>query len=189
MQGLNYFADHDSSKFKQYENTDSTRLNADDCYIKLRNNDNTKKLKYFTSNHVDLLKAKEHYNFFGIDVQDGMFVPGAEIDSYSNLLNGSNGQTMTNKNIKNTLGPLPIHSSFRGQVSRGDTTIESDLKMNGQFKKNACIQRDPNYIDRQYSIFTGIEVPDATKSVESPKNGFSMGRVGLPSRFDENRFA
>lgn len=182
-QGLNYFGNFDDTQFKEYENTDSTRLNADDCYINQRNSDNTKKLKYFTTNHVDLLKARENYNFFGIAVQDELFVPSSKIDTYSNLLNGQQGGILTSCNIKNNVGQLPVQSSFRGQVSHGDVNTEDKLQKNLQVKKNSCLPRDPNYINRQYQIFTNMEVPNAVKSVETPSVGYELGRNGIPTRF------
>jgi hypothetical protein len=184
-QGLNYYGNFDDSQFKEYENTDSTRLNSDECYINQRNNDNTKKLKYFTTNHVDLLKARENYNFFGIAVQEELFVPSSKIDTYSNLLNGNNGGVLTSCNVKSGFGQLPVQSSFRGQVSHGDVVTEDRLQKNLEVKKNACLPRDSesDFINRQYQIFTNIEVPNAVKSVETPSVGYELGRNGVPTRF------
>lgn len=180
---MNYFVNFDDSQFREYENTDSTRLNSDDCYITSKNNDNSKKLKYFTTNHVDLLKARENYNFFGIAVKQDLFVPSSKIDTYSNLLNGQQGGSLTNCNLRSSFGQLPIQSSFRGQVSHGDVVTEDRLQKNLEVKKNSCLRRDPDYINRQYQIFTNIEIPNAVKSVETPSVGYSLGRNGIPTRF------
>jgi len=183
-----YFSSFDDSAFAAYENVDSTRLNSDSCEIKAKNNDNLKKLKYITTNNIDLIQASDKLNFFAIGLKDQLFVPSDKVDYYSNLLNGQNGGQLTNKNERRGIefGQLPVNIPFRGQVSHGDIDIEDNIRNNVQVKKHSCLPIDTNYHDRSFTIFDeklGIEVPNGIKSVETPEQGFWGGRVGMSSRF------
>lgn len=187
MSGLNYYSNFDDSSFKKYENTDSTRLKFDPCAIQQRNNENSKKLKFVTTNNIDLLEAKEKLNFFGIGVRDQLFVPGENIDSYSALLNGKNGGELTNCNVRNGFGQLPTSTlPYRGQLQHGDVVVEDSIRNNIEVKKNACLPKDSEYFKRSFFIFDdkqGIETPMAVKSVEKPQDGFMLGRNGMSTRF------
>ena len=87
---------------------DFNRTRDDSCAIQRRNYDNDKKLKFMTTNHVDLLEAKEKLNFYGMTIRDHLFVPSEEIDKDSFLRYGKDGGVMTNYNIKNIFGQLPL---------------------------------------------------------------------------------
>jgi hypothetical protein len=194
MSSLNYFSNFDDSKFRKMslKNNEFNNLKDDNCYINQQNNDNNKKLKFITTNHIDLLENKEKLNFFGYSIKDQLFVPGDKIDTYSNLLNGQNGEQLTNCKIKNNFGQLPLISNYRGQLFHGDIDKEDYLqKTSDQVKKNACLPRDSNYQKRSFYIFNdkqGIETPAAINSVESQHNGFSLGRNGANTRFDKRFF-
>ena len=189
MSGLNYYSNFDDTLFKQYENTDSTRLFADKCAIDAKNKENNKKLKFITTNYIDLLENKEKLNFFGYSVKDTLFVPGEQMDTYSNLLNGKSGGEWTKCNVKYGLGQLPIPTTpYRGQLQHGDFTTEFNLQQGiDQVRRNTCLPRDNNYQDRVFEIFSdsqGIDTPNPSFSVESSANGFSLGRMGANTRFD-----
>ena len=189
MASLNYFSNFDDEKFKALQKNEFNRSSEDDCYIKSRNNDNSKKLKFITTNHIDLIENKEKLNFFGYAIKDHLFVPGEKMDTYSNLLNGQNGGQLTNCNIRNVFGQFPQMSNYRGQLFHGDVTIEDDLqKSTDTVRKNACLPKGVDFHNRSFYIFDdklGIEVPNAIKSVEMPYNGFALGRSGISSRFDK----
>lgn len=184
-----YPANFDDSEFAKRRNNEFNRLGEDLCYNQQKNAANQKKLKFITTNHIDLLEGKEKLNFFGIGVRDQLFVPGNRIDTYSSLLNGQSGQILTNCNVRNGFGQLPIPTTpYRGQLYHGDVLIEDSLRNNIEVKKNACLPRDINFHDRSFAIFDDkldIHVPQAIKSVETPQVGFELGRHGLPSRFVE----
>lgn len=188
-----YFSSFDNSQFAAYENTDSTRLSADECAIQAKNTDNKKKLKFITTNNIDLIQGAENMNFFSIGVKDQLFVPSDKIDCYSNLLNGQNGNEMTSKNERRGIefGQLPIPTlPYRGQVSHGSVDIEDSIRNNVSPQSKACRPKDTQFYERSFTIFDdslNIEIPRATKSVEKPEDGFTYGRMGIPSRYC-NRF-
>lgn len=184
-----YPANFDDSEFAKRRNNEFNRLNEDLCYNQQKDKANQKKLKFITTNHVDLLEGREKLNFFGIGVRDQLFVPGDKIDAYSSLLNGQSGQILTNCNVKNGFGQLPVPTTpYRGQVAHGDVLVEDSMRNNIEVRKNACLPRDSNFHDRSFAIFDNkldIHVPQAIKSVETPQIGFELGRNGVPTRFVE----
>lgn len=183
-----YPANWSGSEFEKYKQQEFNRQNEDLCYNQMRDSDNNKRLKFYTTNHADLLDSKDKLNFFSIGVRDQLFVPSEKIDDYSNLINSKNGGIITHGKYKQEFGQLPLSTlPYRGQVSRGDVLIE-DSKVRGWVnpKKNACLPRDPNFEQRSFAIFDDsqlIETPNAFKSVETPEIGFGLGRNGVPSRF------
>lgn len=184
-----YPANFDNLEFTKYKNNEFNRLNEDLCYNQQKDQANNKKLKFVTTNHIDLLEAKDKLNFFGIGMRDQLFVPGENIDTYSSLLNGKDGQILTNCNVKNGFGQLPVPTTpYRGQLSRGDVLIEDSIRNNIEVKKNACLPREADFYNRSFTIFNDkldIQTPQAIKSVEGTQDGFELGRNGLPSRFLE----
>ncbi len=185
MSGLNYFSNFDSSKFKEYENVDSTRLYADPCAIRQKNEANSTKFKFITTNHIDLLEAKDKLNFYGMTIKDKLFVPSENIDEDSFLRYGKTGGVLTNPNIKNIFGQLPVPTMpARYQSWHGDVTIEDSMRINPlPNNKNSCNPHDASYYDRSFYIFNdklGIETPKAINSVETHDFG---PRGGISSRF------
>ncbi len=184
-----YPANFDDSQFTKHRYNEFNRLNEDLCYNQQKNEANNKKLKFITTNHIDLLEAKEKLNFFGIGIKDNLFVPSNQIDVYSSLINGENGQIMTNCNVRNGFGQLPLPTTpYRGQVAHGDVNIESSIRQNIEVKKKPCLPKDVKFHDRSFAIFNdqlNIDTPQAIKSVETPQVGFQFGRNGMPTRFIE----
>lgn len=184
-----YPANFDDSEFNKRKNNEFNRLNEDLCYNKQKDAANQKKLKFVTTNHIDLLEAKEKLNFFGIGVRDQLFVPGNRVDTYSSLLNGQQGQILTNCNVRNGFGQLPLPTTpYRGQLSHGDVLVEDSIRNNIEVKKNSCLPRESQFHNRSFAIFDDkldIQTPQAIKSVETPQIGFELGRNGMPSRFIE----
>ena len=189
MSGSIYFSNFDDSSFAPYENTDSNRLTSDPCAIQAKNKDNDKKFKYIVTNFADLAQAQDELNFFSIGVVDTLFVPSDRIDNWSDLLNGQNGNTLTNCKVRNGFGQLPMPTlPYRGQVYHGDVDIEDSIRNHNQLRKNSCLPRDSQFEQRSFAIFDqskGIEIPNAIRSVEKPEDGFVGGRIGAPSRFIE----
>jgi hypothetical protein len=163
------------------------RTRDDPCDIQERNNANSKKLKFITTNHRDLIEAKNELNFFGIGMKHHLFVPEKKIDEYSQIRLGKTGNIMTNINIKNDFGQLPVPTMpYRGQLSRGDVKIEDSIRNNLQTNRKTCNPKDAEYFKRSFAIFDdniGIETPSPVKSVEPKEFG---PRGGIPSRFDRH---
>jgi hypothetical protein len=184
-----YPANFDDSAFSKLRNNEFNRLNEDLCYNQQKDKLNKKKLKFVTTNHVDLLEAKEKLNFFGIGMRDQLFVPGDRIDTFSSLMNGHSGQILTNCNVRNGFGQLPLPTTpYRGQVSHGDVLVEDSIRSSMQIRNNSCLPRESDFHNRSFAIFDDkldITTPQAIKSVETPQIGFQLGRNGIPSRFDK----
>lgn len=184
-----YPANFDDSAFSKLRDNEFNRLNEDACYNQQKDMSNNKKLKFVTTNHVDLLEAKEKLNFFGIGMRDQLFVPGNQINTYSSLINGETGQVLTNCNVRNEVGQLPLPTTpYRGQIAHGDVIVEDSIRNNIELRKNSCLPRESDFYNRSFSIFNDkidIITPMAVKSVETPQIGFELGRSGIPSRFIE----
>ena len=173
------------TNFEKFKMNEFNRLNEDDCYIQERTNDNKKKLKYVTTNHIDLING-HNYNYFGINMKDENWVPGDKIDTYSSLLNGDSGHKLTNCNIKSEFGQLPISTlPYRGSTSHGDVNKEDSIRNQLCPKKKSTLKIESEYNKRVYNIFDDsqcIETPDPTRSVERKENGFFTGRNGISTR-------
>lgn len=184
-----YPANFNVSSFNKFKNNEFNRQNEDLCYNQHRDSDNKKKLKFITTNYIDLIDAKEKLNFFGIGIKDQLFVPSDSVDTYSDLLNGKTGQVLTNCNVRNSFGALPLSTMpYRGQLQHGDIRIEDSIRNNIEVKKNSILPRDIEFQKRSFAIFNEynqIDTPQAIKSVETPQIGFCLGRNGSPTRFSD----
>lgn len=165
-------------------NREFNRTRDDPCAQQQEINANSKKLKFVTTNHADLLNAKESNNFFGLAVRDELFVPSDKIDEYSQLRNGVAGNVMTNQNVKPELGPLPLPTMpARYQLAHGDVVVEDTLRSNYQVTSKSCNPKGDSFYNRTFYIFNdreGIETPNAEKSVEPNDMG---PRGGKGTRF------
>lgn len=179
-----YSSNFDDSSFKNTSVREFNRTIDDPCAIQQRNADNSKKLKFVTTNHIDLINAKSDLNFFGTAIKDELFVPSGKIDSYSNLLNGNNGGVLTNCNVKNGLGQLPLPTlPSRYQLYHGDVDIEDSIRYIHETNRNSCNPRESEFYNRSFYLFfpeKGIEIPEAIKSVDTNEMG---PRGGISSRF------
>lgn len=182
-----YPANWSGSAFEKYKKQEFNQLNESVCYNELKDSNNRKKLKFYTTNFADLLDAKKEDNFFGMTIKEGVFVPASEIDEYSNLINGKDGGILSNCKIKNSLGALPLPTTpYRGQVSHGDVRIEDNkIRPIVNPKKKACLPRDHDFEKRSFAIFDNaelIDTPNPFLSVESKDKGF-QAQYGISSRF------
>jgi len=184
-----YNSNFDDSEFKKGNSYREFNKTIDDpCAIQQRNQDNDKKIKFITTNHIDLLEAKQAYNFYGMTTKDTLFVPGAaQMEGDSGLRLGEQGNVLTNCNVKNEYGQLPFPTMpFKGQLFRGDVDVEDDLRHVVDVNRKTCNPKDSEYFQRSFYIFGGsIESPDASKSVESPDMG---PRGGVNTRFLKSNF-
>lgn len=172
-----------------YDNTavkprEFNRLRDDECDIKQRNFDNNKKLKFVTTTFRDLLDAQEKKNFFGIDIQDHLFVPSEKMDDNSRLRYGTTGNILTNLNVQHGLGELPLSTTpGRYRLYHGDVDIEDNMRTFMDVNKQSCNPRDTEFYNRSFYIFdTGsVEKPDATNSVEK------FLRCGISTRYNSSK--
>lgn len=152
----------------------------DPCAIQQKNEDNSKKYKFITTNHIDLLNAKTDYNFFGMTMRDQLFVPGEKMDTYSSLLQGTSGNINTNCNVKNGFGSFPLNIPSKYQTSHGDLQLENNFRHFTESNRKTINPKDNNYYDRYFYLFddkNGAQTPNALNSVEN------WSRSGMPSRF------
>jgi hypothetical protein len=183
-----YNSNFDKSQFEEVKFRELNKTIDDPCAQQQRVNDNSKKLKFVTTNHADLLNAKNALNYYGMTLKDHLFVPSEKIDGDSNLRLGEKGNILTNCHVKNEYGQLPVPTMpSRYQLSHGDVGIEDSMRNLLETNRQSCNPRDISFHDRSFYIFDdkkGIETPDATKSVEPNEFG---PRGGLSTRFDKRR--
>lgn len=167
---------------------DFNRTKDDACAIQLKNSDNNKKLKFVTTNHKDLLEAKDKLNYYGMTIKDHLFVPSEEIDKDSFLRYGENGGVMTNCNVKNVFGQLPLPTMpSKFQTGHGNLNYVSEDMRFPQLppinNRQSCNPREKEYQNRTFYIFNnklGIEEPNPVRSIETANFG---PRGGVNSRF------
>ena len=180
-----YNSNFDDSSFQQVNWREFNKTIDDPCAIQQRNDNNNKKLKFVTTNHVDLLEAKDTLNFYGMTIKDTLFVPGENMDSDSYLRLGEKGNILTNCNTKNEYGQLPLPTMpSRYQLYHGDVNIEDSLRNNNlENNRKTCNPSSSEYFNRHFFLFddkNGIETPNAAKSVETQDFG---PRGGTSTRF------
>lgn len=151
-----------------------SRVGNDVCNVNQKNQGNDKKLKYFTTNHADLLQANATQNFFtigktrtlGADTKGNLIVPA-----------------LTNERYRTDLGTLPVNLGLR--TRKVDPVQEANVRGFGaEETKNSVVARSQDFYTRSFTIFTGnMEVPSALKSVEKKEDGFKDGRAGTSTRF------
>lgn len=174
--------ENENVKFREFNRTID-----DPCNIQQRNDGNDKKMKFVTTNHVDLINAKADMNFFGMTVKDHLFVPSDKMDIYSELIQGQTGNIMTNCNTTNEYGQLPFPTTpSRYQLYHGDVDKENEIRYNNiETNRNTCNPRDDTYYTRYFSLFnneSGIPLPNALQSVETKDMG---PRGGAATRFSQ----
>jgi hypothetical protein len=180
------------SNFSYIKNNEikSKQTPQNNCYIISQKDDNSARLKYYTTNHVDLLTAKDKLNAFAIDYRDTLFAPLAkDIDIDSNLTQSK----LTRCKVKHGFGQLPLIIQQKHQLSHNNEKLSEEDKMrfldySNNMKKKTCIPRDSDFHNRFFYLFDdskNIEKPDALKSVELPENMWQNLRCGRPTRFDK----
>ena len=176
-----YNSNFDDSEFKVHWR-ELNRTIDDPCAIQQRTDDNNKKIKYITTNHIDLLEAKDKLNFYGMTIRDHLFVPSENMDQDSFLRYGKTGGIVTNPNIKNEFGQLPFPTTpAKYQTAHGNLDVDNSMRTPlTETNKQSCNPRDIEFYKRSFSIFEGIDKPDPLKSVETKDFG---PRGGVNSRF------
>ena len=148
----------------------------DECYKQRQQEDFSKKLKYITTNHVDLLNAKDNYNFFGIAVKDYLTVPAEKIESET-LLKLDN-KKLTNCKCQHELGTLPLPTlPAKYQLQHGDVEIEDHMGNFVSVNRKGVLPIVTDFHDKHFEIFTNTVKPDPIKATED------FQRAGIPTRF------
>ena len=177
-----YSSNFDDSQFKDVNWREFNRTIDDPCALQKRGEDNEKKLKFVTTNHIDLIEAKENLNFYGMTIKDQLFVPSENMDKDSFLRYGQTGNVLTNCNVKNIFGQLPFPTvPAKYQTGHGNLEVSDKMRIpvyEGHRQSN--IPREDDIYKRSFSLFENIEKPDATKSIETPEFG---PRGGVNTRF------
>jgi hypothetical protein len=185
-----YNSNFDDSGFYAKNTREFNKTIDDPCAVQKRNEDNDKKLKFITTNHIDLLQAKEKLNFYGMTIKDQLFVPSENIDKETFLKYGGNGNIITHEKSKSEFGQLPFSTiPAQYQLAHGDLKVENNLLYNSHVSnRQSCNPRDNTYYDRSFYIFDdskGIDTPDALKSVENTSMWGTRG--GMQTRFLEKK--
>lgn len=183
-----YNSNFDNSEFKSTR--EFNRTIDDPCATQQRSEDNSKKLKFVTTNFRDLVEAKDTLNFYGMTIKDKLFVPAENMDEDSKLKYGETGGVVTNCKTKHGFGQLPFPTMpSRYQLFHGDVDIEDSMRNLSDNTKNSCNPRDNEFYKRSFYLFDdskGIETPDATKSIETndfgPRGGLSTRFIKRPSK-------
>jgi hypothetical protein len=153
----------------------------DPCAIQQRTEDNEKKLKFVTTNFRDLIDAKKNLNFYGMTIKDSLFVPADQMDKDSALRQGEAGGVLTQCNTKNGFGALPLPTMpSRFQMYHGDVAVEDSMRNILNTNRKSCNPKASEFYNRSFYIFDHVEVPDASKSVETDAFG---PRGGASTRF------
>lgn len=152
-----------------------TSLQDDACEQQKRNQEDSTKLKYVTTNHIDLLNGHKQ-NWFGIALRDQLFTPAENMDADSQLRHG----TLTNCKVRNNFGQLPIPTLPSLANSRAqDTDIESKYIWSQLTReRKECNPRETNFHDRSFYTFPEIK-HQAIKSVQKSTHY----RQGVSTRF------
>jgi hypothetical protein len=107
------------------------------------------------------------------------------MDQDSFLRLGEHGNIMTNCNIKNEYGQLPLPTMpSKYQLAHGDPVVEDNMRYRFvETNRKSCNPFDSEFYSRYFYIFNdkvGIQPPDALQSVET--NSFGP-RGGQSTRF------
>lgn len=152
-----------------------TRLQDDECEQQRQAAEESTKLKYVTTNHLDLLEGHE-YNWFGIGLRDQIFVPQENMDGDSYLRYAP----LTNCRVRDSIGQLPIPtlpSLHNAHVQ--DTDKESNYlwPLHNRGEKT-CNPREVDYYNRSFYLFPEMK-HEAIKSVQTSTDY----RQGISTRF------
>lgn len=152
-----------------------TRQQDDACEQQKRNEEDGTKLKYVTTNYIDLLNGHKQ-NWFGIALRDQLFTPAENMDGDSKL----RYSPLTNCKVRNNFGQLPIPTLPALNNSRAqDTDIESMYMWPiHNREEKSCNPRDTQYYDRSFYVFPEMK-HEAIKSVQTG----SHLRQGISTRF------
>lgn len=152
-----------------------TSLVDDECYQQRIASEDTKKLKYTTTNYIDLLEG-HNQNWFGISMRDQLFTPAENMDGDSNLRYAP----LTNCKVKNNFGQLPIPTLPSLYNARAQDTDKESKYIWGisTTERKECQPSDTNYHDRSWYIFPDMK----HQAIRSVQTG-SEYRQGTSTRF------
>ena len=172
-----YSSNFDDSKFKQFKQREFNHLIDDPCAIQQQANYYSKKLKYMTTNNIDLIEAKEQMNFYGMTLKDGLFVPADLINEESFLKRSD----LTNQKCKNEYGQLPLSTiPARYQTAHGNLDVGFEMRSPLlEINKHSNTPVDTQFYNRVFYIFNAGDTPKPENCVEKRE----LFRGGVSSRF------
>jgi hypothetical protein len=102
------------------------RQRDDACNIQLNTDNNSTKLKYLTTNFVDLEEAETTSNFFSIGLKGSLYTPADKITQETELQHSE----VTNQRAKTGFGalPLPTMPGKYFQNAYGDPEVEENIR-------------------------------------------------------------
>lgn len=166
----NTFISKHKSDFTFTPTRNLTGLLDDECEQQKRDQDDTTKLKYVTTNHIDLLEGHTQ-NWFGIALRDQLFTPAEHMDSDSTL----RFSPLTNCKIRNNYGQLPIPTL----PSLGNAHVQDTDKQSKYIwplhnrERNECQPRDDAFHNRSWYVFPEMK-HEAIRSVQT-SNDYRQG--------------
>ena len=153
-----------------------TGLLDDECEQQQRDQEDGTKLKYVTTNHVDLLEGHQQ-NWFGVSLRDQLFTPAENMDGDSYLRQAK----LTNCKIRNNYGQLPIPTLPALHNSHAqDTDKEVNLWPLHNRDRKECQPRETDFHNRSWYVFPDMK-HQAIKSVQT-SNSY---RQGSSTRFTD----
>ena len=182
----NTFKSEYKSDFSFTPTRNLTRLIDDECEQQKRDAEDRTKMKYFTTNHIDLLEG-HHQNWFGISMRDQLFTPAENMDGDSNLRYAP----LTNCKVRNNYGQLPIPTLpalYNAHVQDTDKQAEFIWPLHNR-ERNECQPRDSNFHNRSWYIFPEMK-HQAIRSVQKSndyRQGTSTRFVDLDKTQEEQR--
>jgi hypothetical protein len=171
----NTFSSEFNGDFSFTPTRNLTSLVDDECYQQRQNMQDSSKMKYVTTNYIDLLEGHSQ-NWFGISMRDQLFTPAENMDADSNLRNSK----LTNCKVRNNFGQLPIPTLpalYNAHAQDTDKESKYIWPLSNE-KHGGCQPMDTNYHDRSWYIFPEMK-HQAIKSVQK-SNDY---RQGTSTRF------
>jgi hypothetical protein len=187
---MNYYGNY------QFENTGDFKVGSrngirdDGCFNQVKDIQDQKKFKYYTTNHIDLLDSRQKKNFLSISANEGQRVGSKEIDGDSKFRYTQQSKCKGHQ----SLGELPLNMQGRNRTGHNIKHLDTEYNLlndinTENFKRHSKIPRDNNYTNRTFTIFDNKnDTPDALKSVEKPELNGCARRGGENTRFDSRYF-
>ena len=134
------------------------RQKDDQCDIQRSGENNAAKLKYMTTNFVDLEEAESTSNFFSIGFKNGLYTPRDKINEESSLRNS----IVTNERAKTGFGslPLPTMPGKYFQNAFGDPEVEAGIRGLYTTRDSTLKHYDGMYYNMTFPTFPKDSVYD-----------------------------
>lgn len=188
---MNYYANYEFEKNGDFKVGSRNGIRDDGCLNQVKDVQDVKKFKYYTTNHIDLLNSRENKNFLSISANEGQNVGSKQIDQDSKFRHNLQSKCRGRQG----LGELPLNMQGRNRTGHNIKQLDQEYNLfidnnyQSETRRHSNLPRDNNYNNRTFQLFDNKEdSPDALKSVENPElNGWKR-RGGENTRFDSRYF-